>query len=476
MPEATAADLLFHPATELADMVRRGDVSARELVDASLERIEDLNPQLNAFIHLEADEARAQADAIGADDDRPFAGVPIAIKDIGPPWAGKPLTFGAELFGDFVPEFDGAVVRRFKDAGFVLVGKTNTPEYGILPVTEPRRHGPSRNPWDPDRTPGGSSGGSAAATAAGMVPIGHGNDGGGSIRIPAACCGLVGLKPSRGRVSLAPTLGESFLVTDGVLSRTVKDTAHSLDVLAGYEVGDMAWAPPPDRPFAAAVERDPQPMRIGMSCLPPIETAVDPANVEAVRETGRLLESLGHSVEEVDPPWQIPELFPIFTKIWAVGIGMTVLFASQISGREPTQDAMEPLSWELYRQGSQTSAYEHAQAMVAIQAYARQLVAFLSSYDAFLTPMLAQRPTPIGEMDPGLGMEAFARAGRFTPFTAVLNVTGQPAISLPIDQGEDGLPSAVQLIGRPAGEWPLLALSAQLERARPWADRRPSLA
>ena len=229
-------------------MIRAGDVSSRELVDASLERIEALNGELNAFIHVDADEARAAADAIGADDERPFAGVPLAIKDIGPAWAGRPLTFAADLFGDFVPQFDGAVVRRFKDAGFVPVGKTNAPEFGILPVTEPRRYGPARNPWDTDRTPGGSSGGSAAAVASGMVPIAHANDGGGSIRIPAACCGLVGLKPSRGRVSMAPVMGESFLAIDGVVSRTVADTALSLDVLAGYELGDASWAPEPARP------------------------------------------------------------------------------------------------------------------------------------------------------------------------------------------------------------------------------------
>ena len=475
MPEATISELLFRPATELAEMVRAGQVSARELVDASLEQIERLNPQINAFIHVDADAARETADTIGPGDERPFAGVPLAIKDIGPPWEGRPLTFGAELFGDFVPDFDGSVVRRLKEAGFVPVGKTNAPEFGILPVTEPRRYGPSRNPWDPGRTPGGSSGGSAAATASGMVPIAHGNDGGGSIRIPTACCGLVGLKPSRGRISHAPTLGESYLATDGVLSRTVDDTARALDVLAGYEAGDVHWAPPPDEPFARAVEGDPTPMRIGYTIVPPLDAQVDPACVEAVDETVGLLESLGHRVERFDLPWRDRDLFHTFTTMWAVGIGMTAMFASQISGREPTEDAMEPLSWELYKRGRDTSAYEHAQAMVEMQRYARAMVGQLAPYDAFLTPALAERPVRIGEIDPQTGMEAFARAGRFTPFTAVVNVSGQPAISLPLYQGDDGLPTAVHLIGRPAGEWGLLALSAQLERARPWADRRPPI-
>src|SRR3954463_690014 len=242
MTEATATDLLFRPATELAGLIRSGELTARELVEASLSRIEALNDTLNAFILVDADGALEAADAVQPGDERPFAGVPIAIKDIGPAWAGKPLTFGSHLFGDFTPPVNGSVVRRLLDAGFIPVGKTNAPEFGILNVTEPRRYGPTRNPWDTDRTPGGSSGGSAAATAAGMVPIAHANDGGGSIRIPAACCGLVGLKPARGRISHAPTLGESYLATDGVLSRTVDDTARALDVLAGYEAGDVHWA------------------------------------------------------------------------------------------------------------------------------------------------------------------------------------------------------------------------------------------
>jgi amidase len=476
VPEATISDLLFRPATELAELVRRGEVSSRELVDASLARIEELNPTLNAFIRVEAEEARAAADAVGAGDERPFAGIPLAIKDIAAAWAGHPMTFGAELFGDFTPDFDSAVVRRLKEAGFVPVGITNAPEFGILPITEPRRYGPTRNPWDTDRTPGGSSGGSAAATAAGMVPIAHGNDGGGSIRIPAACCGLVGLKPSRGRVSMAPSLGESFLAIDGVVSRTVEDTARALDVLAGYEVGDASWAPPPAKPFARAVDGDPVPMRIGFSSTPPIDVPVDPVHVEAVEEAGGLLESLGHNVEEVDAPWQSAELFRMFSTIWAVGIGTAIVFGGQVSGREPSEETMERLSWELYRRGRDTSAYDHVQAMVAMQAFARGVIEFLYDYDAFLTPVLAQRPVRIGEIDPESGMEAFAASGRFTPFTAAINVTGQPAISLPLFHGDDGLPTAVQLVGRPAGEWALVALSAQIERARPWADRRPELA
>src|SRR5919109_4045086 len=230
-------ELLFRPATELATLVRDGEISSRELVETAFERIEALEPELNAFCHLDREGALAAAELVNPGDPRPFAGVPIAIKDTAEV-AGWPYTLASEIFGDFVPEYDAYVVRRLRDAGFVPVGKTSLPEFGILPVTEPRRFGPTSNPWDTDRTPGGSSGGSAAAVAAGMVPVAHGSDGGGSIRIPAACCGLVGLKPTRGRISLAPSLGDHFLVTDGVLTRSVADTASMLDLLAGYVTGD----------------------------------------------------------------------------------------------------------------------------------------------------------------------------------------------------------------------------------------------
>src|SRR5215217_6363834 len=252
------ADLLFRPATELAALVRSGEITARELTETALARIEALEPELNAFTHLDPDGALAAADAVQPGDPRPFAGVPTAIKDTAPV-AGMPYTLGSDLFGDYVPQYDAFVARRLRDAGFVFVGKTSLPEFGILPVTEPRRFGPTRNPWDTERTPGGSSGGAAAAVAAGMVPLAHGADGGGSIRIPAACCGLVGLKTARGRISRGPELGDDLL-----------------DLLAGYELGDGNWAPPPTEPFASAAAREPGRLRIGVTTRPPIDVAVDP--------------------------------------------------------------------------------------------------------------------------------------------------------------------------------------------------------
>src|SRR3954453_17432571 len=293
---------MFRPATALAGMVRSGEVGSRELVQTSLDAIEELNGELNAFIHVDAEGALTAADAIKADDERPFAGVPIAIKD-GAPVKGLPMAAGSDLFGDFVPEHDAYVVRRIRQAGFVIVGKTNLPEFGILPVTEPRRHGPTRNPWDTGRTPGGSSGGAAAAVASGMVPVAHGSDGGGSIRIPAACCGLVGLKPSRGRVSRRKELGDAYLSTDGMLTRSVEDCARTLDVISGYEPGDATWAPPPEEPFTSALGRDPGKLRIALIMRPPIEAAIDPICERAARDAVELLGKLGHEVEEVDPPW-----------------------------------------------------------------------------------------------------------------------------------------------------------------------------
>src|SRR4051812_31966959 len=255
------ADLLFRPALELAGLVRSGELSARDLVAAALERIDALNPALNAFVDVFHDEALAAAAAIHRGDARPFAGVPIAVKN-NRAIEGRRLTFGSGFTGDWTAPYDHNVVRRLRAAGFVIVGSTTLPEGGILPWTNTKRAGPTRNPWDPARTSGGSSGGSATAVAAGMVPIAHANDGGGSTRIPAACCGLVGLKPQRNRISLAPEIGQSFLAVDGVLTRTVADTALALDLLAGTETGDASWAPPPAEPFVASAAREPAGPRV----------------------------------------------------------------------------------------------------------------------------------------------------------------------------------------------------------------------
>src|SRR3954447_23285985 len=348
MSDATAAaDLMFRPGGELADLVRSGELSARELVQSSLDRIEALDGEINAFVDVWAEEALADADRIGRGDERPFAGVPIAIKN-NRGVEGRRLTYGADLFGDFRAPVDHNVVRRLKAAGFVLVGSTTLPEFGILPVTETRRFGATRNPWDPSRTPGGSSGGAAAAVAAGMVPIAHGNDGGGSTRIPAACTGLVGLKPQRGRISLAPEVGGTFLVVDGVLTRTVAETAQVLDVLAGPELGDAWWAPEPDRPFADEAADEPGRLKIAVTTKSPLDSPVDARCAQATKDAAELLRSLGHEVVEAEPPWGDPALLRTFTACFGPAVCTQIAFAGMIAGREPVAEDMEALSWELF--------------------------------------------------------------------------------------------------------------------------------
>ena len=470
-------DLMFRSAVELAGMVRLGEVSASELVRTSLERIEELNPALNAFVEVDEAGALATAEKFAPGDDRPFAGVPIAIKNNRPVKSLR-LTYGCSLMAKHVAPYDHNITRRLRDAGFVIVGTTTLPEYGILPVSEAPLFGPTRNPWDLGRTPGGSSGGAAAAVAAGIVPVAHGNDGGGSIRIPAACCGLVGLKPARGRISPAPELGDSSLSIDGVLTRTVADTAALLDVLEGYELGDATWAPAPEDPFALSAQIDPGRLRIAATTSPPQpEASVDPLCAGAVADAIELLRSLGHEVEEVDVPWHDEEVRDLFGVVFSNHIALSIAYSGLIAGREPTAEDMEPMSWAIYSMIGKLDAISGMAAAAQLQGFARRLITFLAPYDVLLTPALAERPLPLGTLDPGAPdpMATFTRSGLFTPFTPIFNATGQPGISVPLYQGSDGLPLGVQLVGRPAGEAQLLALATQLEAAQPWAERRPSL-
>jgi amidase len=466
------SELLFKPATELATLIHTSQISSSELVAAALERIEALQPTINAFTHIDAEGAMATAEGISADDPRPFAGVPIAIKN-NRTVTGARLTYGSDFMGDWPAPYDHNVVRRLRAAGFVVVGTTTLPEWGILPWTNTKRFGPTRNPWDLDRTSGGSSGGSAAAVAAGMVPIAHANDGGGSTRIPAACCGLVGLKPQRNRISFAPELGESFLAVDGVLTRTVAETAALLDVLAGPEPGDASWAPPPPEPFARTAEREPSGLRIAFTLRPPIDAPVDAGHADAVREAVELLESLGHHVEEADPPWADAALLQQFVGLFAPLVMLQVAQARMIRGREPSSTELEPISWALWELVRNETALDAQLVSAQVQIFARGLLAWMAPFDAVLTPSLAEPPVLLDTVDWRTEdpMGLFARSGAFTPFTAAANVTGQPAISLPLFE-RDGLPVGVQLLGRPAQEGALLALAAQLEAARPWRDRR----
>ena len=470
---AATADLLFRPALELAALVRAGELSAHELVAASLERIDALNPELNAFVDVFHDEALAAARAIRPGDERPFAGVPVAIKN-NRALAGHRVTHGAGFMGDWIAPYDHNVVARLRAAGCVVVGTTTLSEWGILPWTHTERFGATRNPWDRVRTSGGSSGGAACAVAAGLVPIAHGNDGGGSIRIPAACCGLVGLKPQRHRISLHPEVGESFLGVDGVLARTAADSAAALDALAGREVGDASWAPPPPEPFADTAAREPGRLRIAVTTTPPYEVEVAPACARAAHDGAALLRSLGHDVHEVDPPWREPWLLDAFTSLFAPLVMTQVAFARLVRGREPGPDDLEPVSWALWQLVARTSSLDGHLAAARLQVYARGVLGWMDGYDAVVTPTLADAPVALDDVHPRTDdpMGLFRRAAEFTPFTATANVTGQPAVSVPLGH-DGGLPVGVQLLGRPAREGALLALAAQLEAARPWAGSRP---
>lgn len=454
-------ELAFASALDLAALVRGREVSGAELVRLYLDRIERLDPQLNAFVTIDREPA--------IPTEGPFAGVPIPIKDL-TETAGLRTTYSCKAYADNVPQFDAAVVRRLRDAGFAVIGKTNTPEFGTIAQTESELNGACRNPWSTELTPGGSSGGAAAAVAAGLAPVAHGSDGGGSIRIPAACCGLFGLKPSRGRVSPAPygsgTLG---LGTSGALTRTVRDTAALLDVMAGYEPGDVFVAPPPERPFLEEAELEPGRLRIAVTTIPPIDVPLHPTSLAAVEDAAALLAELGHEVVEAAPPWNADELWVHFLRVWQVGPATAGVADLSL---------LEPINRALAEDARATPSPEHTVAILQLQQLTRRVVAFWSDVDVLVTPTLAQPPVPIGwtyEDTDGDARFAFARQTLFTPFTAVINVTGQPAMSVPLHWSEDGLPVGVQLVGAPFADATLIRLAAQLEEARPWAGRRPPI-
>ena len=456
-------ELAFAPALELAERVRTRDVSSAELVDLYLDRIERIDPELNAYVTVDAEGARQAA---RERHDGPFAGVPISIKDL-TETAGLRTTLSTKALADNVPSFDTATVRRIREAGFVVLGKTNTPEIGTIAMTESELNGACRNPWDLSRTPGGSSGGAAAATAAGLCPIAQASDGGGSIRIPASCCGLVGIKPSRGRVSPAPWgSGSLGLGTNGPLARTVRDAAALLDVMTGYEPGDFFVAPEPERSFLAEAELEPGTLRIAYTTRPPVDVPVDEACVAAVRDAATLLEELGHDVHETTPPWPGQEIVPHFVRVWQVGpAAMDIDF-----------ELLEPINRALAEDAAATASPDLTVSVYRLQAEVRRLIAYWSDVDVLVTPTLALPPVPIGftfEDTGGDPRAAFMRQFLFTPFTALFNVSGQPAMSLPLHWSDDGLPIGVQFVGRPFAEAVLVRLAAQIEQARPWTDYRP---
>src|SRR5215217_1680207 len=409
--------LSFLSAAELAARIRERLVSPRDVVEACVRRIESIDPQLGAFVELDADRALAEADAIDPTDQRPFTGVPIAVK-ANTPVAGLCMNFGSAFLAGHRPTHSAYLVRRLRDAGFVVVGTTNMPEFGILPTSEARHTGPARNPWDTARTPGGSSGGSAAAVAAGLVPVAHANDGGGSLRIPAACCGLVGMKPSRGRISRGPDLGDSFLGADGVLTRSVAETALLLDVLAGYEPGDATWAPRPAEPYTLAMRRDPGRLRIAMTLENALGVEADADVVHALHATAEALRELGHEVVEDAPAMPGPESLDIFLQVFGPHVALGVGFGEVLAGRPPDDEEIEPLSRAVMERARAQSATSYLTALAQLQLLARSIVAFFADYDLLLAPVVSERPLPIGALH-GCGDDPMAdleRAGRFAPY------------------------------------------------------------
>lgn len=461
-------------AVEQAAAVRRREVAPVELVDHYLGRVHRRSAELGAFVTVTAAQARAQAAALQAavlrGDVLPaLAGVPTAVKDLNLT-AGVRTTLGSAVYADFVPDVDDHVVTRLRQAGTISLGKTNTPEFGLPCYTEPDVAPPARTPWDLDRGAGGSSGGAAAAVAAGLVAVAQGSDGGGSIRIPASCCGLVGLKVARGRISNGPLSGDvTGLAWNGPLSRTVGDAAALLDALAGPMPGDPHWAPPlpPGASFAAAAATEPGRLRIGRYADPPIPGAtVHPDCLAGWEVASRLLADLGHEVVDVPGPFA-PELIDLFEVVWSVA-------ACGVPVDAERETALRPLTRWLRERGRAVSGPRFVAALTGLQAAARAAIVATAPYDAVLTPTLAQPPAPVGALrddaDPAADFEA---QKRFTPFTAVYNMTGQPAISLPLHTTAAGLPIGVMLVGRSAEEATLLSLAGQMERAAPWRDRHP---
>jgi amidase len=477
-----AEELATMDATAQAELVRAGEASPIELVDAAIERIEALNGDLNAVIHPLFERAREQA--AGEIPDGPFRGVPIVHKDLGAHWADEPYHEGTKFLRDlgWKEQHETWLAARYRGAGFISCGKTNTPEFGILPTTEPEAYGPTANPWDTGHSCGGSSGGSGSAVAAGMVPLAHANDGGGSIRIPASECGLVGLKPSRARVTLGPQLGEpsSGLSVELALTRSVRDCAAILDAVHGPGPGDPYVAPPPDRPYLDEVGAEVGEFRIGvMTDAPAGAFEVHPDCVAAAESAGELLESLGHGVEASHPPaLEDSDYVDRFIGRWVAIVAANLAYWSHRIGRELTADDVEPTTWALAEDGKGVSAVELMGILAYQQGSARAAAEWWESgFDLLLTPTLGEPPPPLGQFEPSPD-DPTAPLQRAVPtggFTAIWNATGQPAISLPLDWNDQGLPVGVQLVAPYGREDLLLRVAAQLEEASPWADRTPAV-
>jgi amidase len=463
-------------ALGLAELVRSKQVSPIELVDDAIARCEEVNGALNAVITEMFEHARVQAKLPLGDGQ--FAGVPFLMKDFVAEVAGFPFYEGSDFLNGYAPKEDSETYRRFSHAGLITIGKTNLPEFAIGVTTEPRRFGPTHNPWDTARTPGGSSGGAAAAVAARIVPMAHGNDVGGSIRIPASCCGLVGLKPTRGRTTMAPHYGDiiSGYFVEHALTRSVRDCAALLDVISGPSVGEPYWAPGQNGSFVDQVKVAPKRLRIGYSITTPLGDPLDPQCEKAILETAKLCADLGHDVTLGAPSFDALDFWTRYTTVLASGVAWVLDDWARRLGKELDEDNFEPFVWAFSGRGRQLSAPEYLLAIQDVQRYARQISEFYVDHDLWLTTTLGQPPVPLGTLvykdDP---FELRRRMAKFSPYTYIANATGQPAISVPLSWSDTNLPIGLHFTGRYGDESSLIQLAAQLEQAQPWAHRKPDV-
>lgn len=464
---AVVDELARLDAVGQAELVRRGEITPVELIEAAIVRIERLNPLLNAVVICEFE--RALDAARRGLPSGPFTGVPYLLKDLAIEWEGVRFTEGSRFLRDNVSRHDQELAVRLRRAGLVFLGKTNTPEFGSLPTCESALFGVTRNPWDPGRTPGGSSGGSAAAVASGMVPMAYGNDAGGSIRFPASCCGLFGLKPTRARLPFGPEYGDVFsgLAVEHALTRSVRDSAVLLDATAGPDLGDPYWAPTPTRRFAEEVGAHPGALRVAFTARPPGGEPVHPDCVAAVQEAATLCAELGHEVVERELPGIDEQVGQAINVVFGTAVAWILAYWVRKLGREPEPEELEPDTRAWAEQGTKTTAADYLLAVQDLQAFSRTVARFFTEVDVWLTPTLAA-PPPLHEDT--------AASAAFVAFPAwVANATGNPAMSVPLCWSDGGLPIGVHFLGRFGDEATLLRLASQLEEARPWARRAPAL-
>jgi len=465
-----------YDALGLARLIKDKKITVLEAMDEAIARAERLNPKLNAIVYKDYDRARDSAKSPALSG--LFAGVPMLLKDMRGDAQGMPTRGGSRYVPATPGDHDCELVARYKRAGLIPFGKTNVPEFGIIPTTESKLYGPARNPWDSTRSPGGSSGGSAVAVAAGIAPIAHATDGGGSIRIPASCCGLVGLKVSRGRITQGPDMADSTcgLSVDHVVTRSVRDCAAALDISCTPDFGDPYFAPAPEGSYLEGIREKPKRLRIGVATKGMHGRPFDSEVLEAVTKSAALCESLGHTVEEASPPFDAQAMTNAFLTLWATSVAQGIEAVARMTGVPPSRDLVEGLTWGLYLSGRDIIAARQMDARQFLYGMARTAVKFHETYDLWLTPTLSMPPMKLGviDLDETNVYKAFAPLMGYVPYTASQNGTGQPAINLPLHWSRDGLPLGVQFVARMGGEMLLLRFAAELEEAQPWARRRPN--